>query len=192
MLGPIQNAEIFLVNTVFDIYLLILMIRLILCWARASYYNPITQFIVKCTQPLITPLRRTLPTVKNIELSTLLIIIVLETLKFLLLGLVALGMPKNPLGLFILGIADTLKLLLNTFFYAIFLQAILSWIQQGYSPVSQLLGQLTFPIMRRIQPLVPPVGGFDLSPILALVLLQLLIIVIVNPLLAVGMSLSFG
>lgn len=192
MPGPIQNAEIFLLNTLLDIYLLILMLRFILCWARADYYNPITQFIVKCTKPVVTPLRRFVPTVNNIEFSTLIVMLTLAALKFLLVGLIVIGIPKNPLGLILLSLGDTLKLFLNIFFYAIFLQAILSWVQQGYTPIVQLLNQLTSPIMRHIQPFIPPIGGFDLSPIAALILLQLLIIMVANPLLALGMGLTFG
>ena len=191
MPSPLHDAEIFLINTFFDIYLLILMLRFILCWARADYYNPITQFIVRCTQPLITPLRRILPTTHHIEMSTFLLIILFASLKFLLIGLIAISSPKNPLGLLVLGAADSLKLLLNTFFYAIFLQAILSWIQPHYSPASQLLAQLTAPIMRRVQPLLPPIGNFDISPILALFLLQLMLILFVKPLLDFGMRFTF-
>ena len=137
-------------------------------------------------------MRRFLPTVNNIEFSTLVVMLVLAALKFLLVGLIVIGTPKNPLGLILLSVGETLKLLLNIFFYAIFLQAILSWIQQGYTPIVQLLNQLTHPIMRYIHPLIPPIGGFDLSPIAALILLQLLIIMIANPILALGMGLTFG
>ena len=192
MLSPIQNAEMFLVNTLFDLYLLILMIRLILCWARADYFNPITRFIIVCTQPIIAPLRRLLPTYAKIEFSTLFLIILLNTLKFFLVGLIAIGIPKNSLGLLLLASVDAFKLLLNTFFYAIFLQAIISWIQPGFSPIAVLLTQLTAPIMRPIQRVMPTFGGFDLSPIPALILLQLLIILVANPLMNLGTIITFS
>ncbi|MHB1948876.1 MAG: YggT family protein [Gammaproteobacteria bacterium] len=192
MTTPIQDAELFLINTIFDLYLLILMIRFILCWARSNYFNPITRFIINCTQPIVAPLRRILPTYHGIEFATLAWILIFATLKFFLVGLVIFGLPKVPIGLIVLALATALKLLLNTFFYAIFLQAILSWIQPGYSPLGELLSQVTSPIMRPIRRLVPAVGGIDISPIPALIILQLLLIVLVNPMMAQAMGLTFG
>jgi len=192
MTTPIQDAELFLINTIFDLYLLILMIRFILCWVRSNYFNPITRFIINCTQPLVAPLRRILPTYSGIEFATLVWILIFATLKFFLVGLVIVGLPKAPAGLLVLALATTLKLLLNTFFYAIFLQVILSWVQPGYSPIGELLSQVTSPIMRPIRRLVPSIGGIDISPIPALIILQLLLIVLVNPMMAQGMGLTFG
>lgn len=192
MLNPMQNAELFLINVCFDLFLILLSVRVILCWVRADYFNPISQFVVKFTQPVINPLRRILPTYANIEFSSIVLIIVLDSFKFFLLGSIAIGLPRNLIGIILLSLADTIKLFLNTFFFAILLQAILSWIQQGYSPVAQLLYQITSPIMRPIQRIVPPVGGFDISPIPALILLQLIIILLVNPLMTLGWGVTFG
>lgn len=192
MTTPIQDAGLFLINTVFDLYLLILMIRFILCWARSNYFNPITRFIINCTQPIVAPLRRILPTKSGIEFATLAWILIFASLKFFLVGLVIVGLPKVPFGLIVLAFASALKLLLNTFFYAIFLQAILSWIQTGPSPIGEILAQVTAPIMRPMRRLVPSIGGIDISPLPALIILQLLLIVLVNPMMAQGMGLTFG
>ena len=72
---PIQSALVFLINSLFDMYLFILIIRLILVWVGANYFDPITQFIVKMTDPIIKPLRRRLPNIQRIEISTLLVIV---------------------------------------------------------------------------------------------------------------------
>lgn len=192
MTNSLNTAALFLINTLFDLYLVVLMARMILAWVHADYYNPITQVIIKLTQPVISPLRRALPNFKGIELSTLIVILSLEVIKFFLIGLVTFGLPSNFFGLFILAGADTIKLLLNTFFYAIVLLAILSWVQQGYSPVARVLMQMASPIMRPFQRLIPPIGGFDLSPIPAMIFLQLLIILLVVPLLNLGTALTFG
>ncbi len=192
MLDPINNAEVFLLNVAFDLFLTLMMARFVLCWVRADYYNPITQFVVKLTQKIILPLRRFLPTVKNIELSSLALILFLSSLKFYLLSIIVVGLAKNYFGLFLLGCADTIKLFINTFFYAILILAILSWVQQGFSPVARLLEQISAPIMRPIQRVVPVIGGFDISPIPALILLRLSIIILVNPLFALGWGIAFG
>lgn len=190
MLNTANNAGIFLINTLFDLYLFILVIRLILCWVRADYFNPLSQFVIKLTQPIIVPLRRFIPTYSGIEFSTLIVIILLGMLKFLLISVMVFGLP-NLIGICIMSLADALKLVLNVFFYAILLQAILSWVQPGYSPMARVLAQITTPIMRPFQRFIPPVGGFDISPIPALILLQLLIIILVNPLTLFGSEIAF-
>jgi len=190
-MSALQNAGLFLINTLFDLYLFVLVVRLILAYNRADYFNPLTQVIIKMTQPIVAPLRRLVPNYRGIEFSTLIWIIVFEMIKFILLGLISVGFP-TIMGLIVLAIGDALKTILSTFFYAIFLQAILSWFQQAYSPVHQLLNQITAPIMRPLRRIVPPISGFDITPIPALILLQLLIILLVNPLMRAGATLAFG
>jgi YggT family protein len=192
MQDPMISAGLFLINTVFDLYLIVLMARLILAWSHADYNNPLTQGVITLTQPFVKPLKKFLPTVRGIELSTVVIILVLDMIKFTLIGMLAISFPNNIFGLPILACADFLKLLLNTFFYAILISAILSWIQPGYSPVARALQQITYPVMRHFQKYIPPVSGFDFSPIAALIFLQLLIILVCEPLLAVGMRATFG
>jgi YggT family protein len=191
-MNPLQNAGLFLINMFFDFALLLFMIRFLLCWVRADYFNPITRFIINCTQKIISPLRRILPTRWNIEFASLLVIILLITLKYTLLGLIAAGGIKNPLGLLFLTAGEIIKLICNTFFYAIFLFAILSLVQQGFSPLARVLQQLVTPILRPFQRLIPPVSGFDLSPLPALILLQLSVILFANPLLGLGTGIAFG
>jgi len=192
MPSPISAAGLFLINVLFDLYLLVLMVRLILCLAKANYFNPVTQAIIKITQPIVGPIRRIIPNIRNFETSTLVIILLVEIIKYSLITLIVTGFPASILGLLLLAAADGLKLLLDTFFYAILLQGILSWMHAGYSPISQVLLQITSPIMRPLQRIMPLVGGFDLSPIPALILLQLLTILLIKPLMAVGAGMSFG
>jgi len=183
-----NNGLVFLVNTVFDLYLFVLTIRLILCWVHADFFNPAAQLIIKLTQRIILPLRKIIPNKSGIEFSTLTVMFVLEILKFLLITLMASKFP-HVMGLLILSFADIVKLILNTFFYAIFLQAILTWIQQGYSPLFIILQKMTDPVLSPFQRLIPPISGFDLSPIAALIFLQFVIIVAVSPLMSIGVSL---
>lgn len=191
MSGTLNNAGIFLINTLFDLYLFILAIRLILVWIRADYYNPLSQFVIKLSSPVITPLRRLIPNVANIELSTLLFLILLEMAKFTIIGTMTSGFP-NITGVILLAIADSLKVLINIFFYAILLQVILSWVQPNASPVGQILTQVTSPIMRPLHRWIPPIAGFDITPIPALIGLQLLIIILVTPLFGLGLRIAFG
>lgn len=186
----IRAALLFLITTVFDLYLFVLIIRLTLAFVRADYFNPLTQFIVKLTKPLIDPLRKIIPNIGRIETASIVMLIVVALFKFFLIACLSLGVP-HFLGLLVLSIADILKIFLYMFFYAILFQALLSWIQP-YSPLNAILYRLTSPIMRPLQRLIPPVGGFDLSPIPALIGLQLLIILLVTPISSLGMQLAFG
>lgn len=186
MTNSLQSALIFLINTLFDLYIFILIVRLILVYSGAHYFNPIVQFVVKCTNVLVNPVRRFLPNVHHIETASIFWIIILEILKFTFLILLLGKMPAFS-GLALLVLGDTLKLLILTFFYAIILQAILTWVQP-YSPLNAILTKFNAPLMRPIQRLIPPVAGIDISPIPALILLQLCLIVLVNPLMSAGFA----
>jgi YggT family protein len=191
-MNPSQQALLFLINLVFDAYLLILMLRFILCWLRVDYFNPITQLIIQFTQFLVAPIRRFLPTKKGIEISTLMLMVVLDIIKFFFVGLIIMGLPKNIFGLFLLAAGDLLRLFLNVFFYAILVQAILSFFPLSTTPLTQLLHKLTSPLLRPVRHYLPPIKGFDFSPLPVLIILQLLIILFVSPLSAVGAEITFG
>lgn len=190
MSNTIRAALLFLVSTIFDLYLFVLVIRLILAWVESDYYNPVTQFIVKLTSFIVKPLRRYLPNYRNLELATVFLIIVIEIIKFLFISFLSFGFP-NLLGLLIISIVDAVKLVIETFFYAILFQAILSWLQPG-SSISRDLDRFTSPILHPLQRVIPPVGGFDVSPIPALIILQLLIMVLIKPLMAFGLGVAFA
>ncbi|MEO8401289.1 MAG: YggT family protein [Gammaproteobacteria bacterium] len=177
MTDTLDNAGIFLISTLFNLYLFVLVVRLILAFAQANYFNPLTQLIIKLTQPLVAPLRRIFPTYRGIEYATLVLILFFELLKIILLSAITIGLP-NIVELFVFTVADSLKLILNTFFYAILLRAILSWFQPGFSPAGQLLEQISSPIMRPLQRMIPPINGIDITPIPALIILQLLVILL--------------
>jgi YggT family protein len=164
--------------------------RLILAWVGADYHNPITQFVVKMTSFFIKPMKKFLPDIRGIETSTLVAIILVEVIKFFLITVLSFGLP-NIFGLIILGIGDFIQLLIWALSIALILQVILSWVQPG-SHVHQTLDKFTSPLMRPFQRVLPPVAGIDISPIPALIILQLLIIVLVNPMKGVGLGMAIG
>jgi YggT family protein len=186
----IHNALLFLTTTVFDIYLFVLAIRVLLAKANANYFDPLTQFVIKLSDVFVKPIRRYIPNLKGFESATILLIFAFEFIKFFIISVLGYGLP-NIVGLVIMSAADFVKLFINTFFYAIFLQAILSWIQP-YSPMNRILYQVTEPLMQPIRRVIPPISGFDISPIPALIGLQFLIIILVNPLMTFGLSVAFG
>lgn len=190
MSDTLRNALLFLIDSLFNLYLFILVTRLILVWVRTDYFNPVTQFVVKMTDLIVRPLRRIVPNIGQLETATMIWILVIECVKFLFIALITLGMP-NLLGLPILAFADMLALIIQVFTYAIILQVILSF-AQPMSPLMMIVSRFTSPIMQPLQRLIPPMGGFDLTPIPALIILQLLNIVLVSPLISMGQGISLG
>lgn len=182
------DALIYLIYTVFDLYLFILVIRLVLVWVKAFYYDPFTQFIVKCTDPIIKPLRRIIPNIGSIETSTVIVIIALQLLKFFILSLLEFGVP-NFLGLFLLAFGDAIKILLDTFFFAILFQAIMSWVNPQ-AQINRVLYQFTSPIMQPLHRIIPTMGGIDISPVFALILLKLLVILFIQPVISAGFAVA--
>ncbi len=188
MTGSILDGLLFLIDTLFNIYLIILIIRLILAWSGIHYLHPSVQVIVKLTSFVVKPLKKFLPDIRGIELATIFLILVIASIKWTLRIWLPFAFP-NLFGVLILAFADIIHLGLQVFFYAILLQALLSWIQPGF-PLNQALYQFTSPIMQPIRRLVPPISGFDISPIPALILLQLIIIVFIQPLMGIGWAIA--
>ena len=167
-----ENPFIFLVDTIFSIYIAIMLLRFILQQVGADFYNPISQFVVKATQPLVSVSRRFIPSIKKIDTATLALVLLLIVIKSLIIFSIA-GYSFNGMQLFIKGLHDLVSLTFDIFIVALFVQAILSWINPDpHHPVSGLLRSLTAPILRPIQKNIPSIGGLDLSTLIALISLM--------------------
>ncbi len=178
MNGYFSEAGAFLINVIFGFFILMVMLRFLLQWARADFYNPISQFIVKLSDPLLKPLRRVIPGLAGVDIAAIVLMLLLQYIAYLLIVAIS-GQAFHPLLLLILSITDLLKLLLYVFIFAIIISAVASWIAPGgYNPVLGLIQQLTAPIIRPIQRRMKPISGLDLSPLVALLLLNLLLIAV--------------
>ena len=190
MIPAFHTALIFLIDTLFNLYLFVLTIRLLLAWVHADYFNPFTQFIGQLTNVIVKPLRRYIHSTRRIEMATLLLIFVIECIKFFLVACIGFGLP-HFYGLPILAVADMIALIIQVYTYAILLQIILSFIQP-YSDFMSVVLQLTSPMMSPLRRFIPLVGNIDITPIPALILLQLANIVVVSPLMRLGQNIVFG
>lgn len=190
MTHALHTGSLFLINTLFNIFIFLFMIRLVLVWAGANYFDPVTQFVTKLTDFVVKPLRRILPNVRRFEIASIVILLVLEVVKYFLTTFLMFGIP-DIVGIIIIAFADTGKGILQIFFYAIIIQALLSWIQP-YATVNQLLYQITSPIMAPLRRIIPTLNGIDITPIPALILLQLLMLVVAEPLMILGFSIAAG
>ncbi len=164
-----ENPFIFLIDTIFSIYIAVMLLRFLLQQVGADFYNPISQFIVKATQPLVSTARRFIPSVRRIDTATLALVLVLIIIKMVILFSIA-GYPMNGAQIFIRGLYDLVSLTFDIFIVALFVQAILSWVNPDpRHPVSSLLRNLTSPVLEPIRKHMPPMGGIDLSTIAALI-----------------------
>jgi YggT family protein len=177
-----MNSLVFVVKTLTDLYLLAFLLRFIMQWVRADYRNPLAQLIFKVTNPLVVPARRIVPSAGSVDLPTLIVLFLLECAATWLLFAVV-RIPDVPIGTLLFS--SVLRLIgLTIWFYtvAIFVWVILSWFgDRSYNPMAAMLGDLVEPVLRPVRRLLPPVAGFDLSPVLVLILLQAVLIALRVP-----------
>lgn len=187
-----SNALVFLIQTLFSLYLIAIMLRFLLQLTRADFYNPMSQFLVKVTNPPLVPLRRLIPGVMGIDVAAIVLMVVIQALEQFLVYIVQ-GFTLAPLGLLVLTLAELLKLLFNVYFFTILVQVVLSWVSPGaYNPTVALLYSLNEPLLRRARRIIPPIHGVDLSPIVVIIGLQLLTFLLIQPIQDLGRTLAAG
>jgi YggT family protein len=176
------NPLIFLIKTLFGLYIAIVVIRFLLQWVRADFYNPVSQFIVTLTSPVLRPLRKVVPGYAGLDLSALLLAWLLQAVELALLTWL-LGLDRNPLLALGWAIPELISLMINIFLFAILIRVILSWVNPDpYNPAVNLLDRITDPILRPAQRLLPAISGIDLSPMVAMIGLVLLEMLLLPPL----------
>jgi YggT family protein len=187
-MGAMAEVTAYLVNTVMSLYLVIVLMRVLLQVARADFYNPISQFVVKVTDPLVRPMRRVIPGLGGLDLATLLLALVIQFATINILYIVLGGMFPNPASALVwslIGIAATLT---KIYFFSILVSIIFSWIAPGSRhPALVLLHQINEPVMAPMRKILPPMGGLDLSPIFIFILINVLNILLNHAALASGM-----
>ena len=167
-----QQALYFIIKTITQLYLLVLLLRLWLPLLRADFRNPLAQGILRITSPLVVPLRRLLPSIGRLDSSTVLVAFAIQYLTVLVL-LVIRGQTADTVPVLITTIIELAILSLNLFFFVILIKIILSWVApHTHNPATALLSTLAEPVLRPFRRIIPPIGGFDISPIFAIILLQ--------------------
>lgn len=163
-----MNALTFLISTLFDLYLMVVILRLWLPLARADFYNPFSQFIVKATHPLIAPMRRVIPSIGRFDTASFVLALLVVIVKVLLLSLIA-GGSIDIVLFFVFALVTVIKQTGILLFWMLIIRAILSWFNQGYNPIVMIMGQLTEPILAPVRRIIPPIGGLDLSVMLVII-----------------------
>ncbi|MCU1721964.1 MULTISPECIES: YggT family protein [Pseudomonas] len=184
MIG-LSTAAIFILQTIGSLYLLIIMLRFILQLVRANFYNPLSQFAVRATQPLLKPMRRIIPSLFGLDMSSLVLAIIVQMALMGAILMLLYGTIGNPLQLLIWSLIGVTALFLNIFFYALIISVILSWVAPGsHNPGAELINQICDPFLAPFRRILPNLGGLDISPILAFMALKLLDMLVINNLAA--------
>jgi len=168
-----MNAFNFLIDTVFDLYIMVILLRVWLQLARADFYNPFSQFVVKATQPVVGPLRRFIPAIGSLDTATVVFAIVVAALKVVVLG-VMFNAGMNPIVISISAIIIVITSAFKMLTWVLIIRAILSWVSQGQNPIEAVMTQLTEPLLRPIRNRLPSMGGLDLSMVVVILGIQFL------------------
>ena len=172
------QALYFILRTLTQLYLLLLVLRFWLPLFRADFRNPVAQGVLRLTSPLVIPLRRLIPPIGRVDTATVTVAFAIEYLLILVLLLLTGGSAGIP-AIAVTAILDLAILSLNLFFFVILVRIILSWVApHNYNPVTIMLGTIAEPILGPFRRLVRPIGGIDISPIFAIILLQAGVIIL--------------
>jgi YggT family protein len=178
----LTNPAVFLIDTVFSLYILALLLRFLFQWVDADFYNPISQFLIKVTHPPLRILRRFIPAIGRIDTASLTLMLGLQMLG----GYLTFSLQGAHPGIAVIAIwafIQLLELVFNLYFFAIIMRALLSWVSMGtYNPATALIYSLTEPLLSPCRRLLPDMGGIDLSPLIPLIGIQLAKMMILPPL----------
>lgn len=173
-----MRALIYIIDTLASLVTLLLLLRFWLPWVGADFRNPMAQGLLRATSPLINPLRRFVPPIGRIDTATVLVALAVQMLAVSLV-FILLGFPVTLLAVLINAVIELITLTLLMFTFAIIIRIVISWIApQTYNPATALISNLSEPILRPFRRFIPPIGGFDISPIFAIILLGALSILV--------------
>ena len=166
-----MNALIFLIDSLARLYMLAFLLRLLLQVARADFYNPISQFVVQVTNPLVVPARRMIPSIRRFDFPTLVVLAALQLATLLIIS--ALSGFRGPFIVILWeALFSLLRLTISTYLFCIIVYVILSWFPQArFHPITTFLGQLIAPVLRPARRLLPPMSGIDVSPLIVSIFL---------------------
>ncbi|MCG5514722.1 MULTISPECIES: YggT family protein [Ectothiorhodospira] len=179
MTHAFQNVADFLISTLFSLYILAVMLRTLLAMSRADFYNPVSQFLVTITNPPLRVLRRVIPPMGRIDTAAFVLVLVLKMLEIWLITLLhGVGIPLFTL--FMVSVLALIRLVIWIYIISIIIQAVMSWFQaggaMGRNPVADLVFSLNRPILAPIRNIMPQTGMVDLSPLVAIIILNVLLI----------------
>ena len=173
-------ALTFIIQAFAQLYLLVLLLRLWLPWFRADFRNPIAQAILRLTSPLVIPVRRIIPPIGRLDTATVIVALAIQYLTIL----VILALNKNSAGIAVIALTSVIDLALlsiRLFIFAIIISIVLSWIApHTHNPATTFIRTISEPLLRPFRRFMPAMGGIDISPIFAIILLGALSVLLVE------------
>ena len=184
-----QNALTFIVKTLLELFIITFILRFMLQWVRADFHNPITQFFVRVTNPILIPARQLIPSIGGLDTATIVVVLLLElTVTIVLINLTCM---EPPLFIQIVGLTllRVVYLILRIYLFVILVYVLMSWINPGsFNPAAGLLASVAEPVLRPFRRVIPAIGGLDLSALFALIAIQALTMLLPIGRFAAGMG----
>ena len=168
-----SSASALVIKLFFGFFIFALIIRFLMQLVRADYSNPVGSFIVKVTNPALKPLRRFIPGLWGIDLSSLVLVFAVQCLEIILVNLLPGRQLPDISNIVLLTVGEVADTVITIYFVCVFVVVIASWIIQSgsYNPILNLIYQIIDPLMRPIKRIIPPMSGLDLSPLVAIAVL---------------------
>lgn len=166
-----------IVGTLADLIALALLARFVMQWVGVPFRNPLGQFVLAVTDWLVLPLRKIIPGLLGLDWASVLAAWLVQCLYWaLVVGITGRygGGGAAMVAVALAGLIETLRLLLQLLSAAVIIAALMSWIAP-FSPLAPLFNQLVGPMLGPVQRRLPPIGGIDLSPLVVLLVLQVLL-----------------
>jgi len=192
-MGAGTEISLYLVRNLGALLLLMVVMRGVLHTSRVNFYNPISQLIVRLTNPLLAPFRNFLPAAGRVDWAVVVLAVLVQSLILLAITVIAgdgWATPGLPI-LLVWGVIGVLGLLINLYFFILIAMIIISWVAPGSRhPAIELIWQVSEPVMAPVRSLLPNMGGIDFSPILLFIIINVAQIGLRH--LAVGVGLPPG
>lgn len=193
---PLIQVGMLVINTLVGLYLLLVVLRFLLQLVRADFYNPVSQFIVKATNPPLLPLRKVIPGFGGMDVASIALALIIQAIAITLILLLR-GAVPDPVQVMVWSVVSLIGLVLNVYFWGLLITVIASWVApNSYNPALILISQILEPAMKPIRKMMPDLGGLDISPMIMLLLIQVLEILLVKVLaqmsgLPAGLAIGF-
>jgi YggT family protein len=171
-----SQIAVFLVDTLFTFFVFLLLARFHFQWLRVPFHNPAGEFVLVATSWLVMPVRRVIPSLRGYDIPTLLLAWILQALS-LVAQIAIVGGEPRLVPVIAVAFVDLLRYSIYILVFALIVQAVLSWVRT-HSPFTPVLEAICRPFLRPFRRLIPPLGGFDLTPLVLIVLLQVVLIVL--------------
>lgn len=168
-----------IISTLGGLYLWIVLLRFMMQVAQADFYNPVSQFVFKATNPVLLPIRRLVPGLFGVDVASLVLAFLVQLLIFLIPSLLAAGLNQPYLALLAASVLKVAATLIGIYFVLVLVSIISSWVAPySHHPLLVLSRQISEPVLSPFRRLLPPLGGLDLSPILFLLTVNILVVLL--------------